>query len=162
LDDDFGLLLEHQDRVHFISLIFLDLHSQSVQKLTTIERRSESARITVNKADPTQFALESFNDGWSIQLFNVVKTDIIPSEIIDSLVSQPNFYEKCIYGLYWIRRDNAMVRFLLESLILIFKIARISVYNIEHKTEEEFDLELPAGYVYNVSFSLCIFKLFLL
>jgi hypothetical protein len=119
LDDDFGLLLERGDGVSFISLFFLDLHAQTIQKLTTIERRCEFAQIIVNKADPTQFLLDFKIDGeWSIQVCKVVKTDIILGEIINHFFWQPNFYEKCIYGLDWIENENGtMVSFLFMGLL---------------------------------------------
>jgi hypothetical protein len=116
LEDDFGLLLEYQyyGGVFFITLIFLDLHAQTLQKLTTIEYPCKLATISVNKADPTQFLLKSVLNGeWSMQLFKVKKTEIIPGEIIDRLVSCSHFYDGCIYGFNWIRNeDGTMVRYL--------------------------------------------------
>jgi hypothetical protein len=120
--DDFGILVECEDGVYFINFIFLDLYAQTVQKLSSIEYHCNYARIRVNQADPTEFALHLFDAVFAIQLCKVVKTDIILGDVINRLFDWPHFYDGRIYGFSWIQDDEGMtVRDLSDFL---FKLTR--------------------------------------
>jgi hypothetical protein len=122
LDDDFGILIEFQNEMSFISLIFLDLYAQTVQKLTTIEHRCRYAVILVNQSDPSQFALDFDIDGeWSIQLCKVVKTEIILTEVINLPFGLSHFYDGRIYG--FVEDDDGMI--VRDLHVILFKFSDI-------------------------------------
>jgi hypothetical protein len=148
LKNGFGLLEERGNRTHFISLIFLDLPQRSLQKLYTVE--CYIIDIVINKADSTTFLLRHVIDRESfLQICKITDKKIVICDVIDIDFSPGYFYDRDIYALDWYEE----VSFLYAFLINTFQIPRITLYNIEEKMTDKFDLEAPVGYIiYKVSF----------
>jgi hypothetical protein len=98
------LLDERGHENSFISLIFLDLHQLSLQKLHTIEFSFRNVKIVVNKADLTTFILTHNIDDddelyWRIG--KIVDNAIIVEDMIKIDFTPEYFYDKCAYLTKW-------------------------------------------------------------
>lgn len=98
LKDGFGLLEEHGNRNSFLSLIFLDLSQQTFKKIHTVEHRSISSKIVVDKADLTTFLLTYYIGGERVsRICKIVEKTIIIGEVVDTSVHPDSFYDKYVY-----------------------------------------------------------------
>jgi hypothetical protein len=106
LDENFGLMVEYENETCFISLIFLDFHRHSLQKLDTIQRECESLGIIVNKEEPTEFALVmNINGQRFAETCTVVHTDIVADDLIEITFSPQAYFDKRFYGFQWIENN---------------------------------------------------------
>jgi hypothetical protein len=120
LKDGFGLLDESGSGLEnsFLSLIFLDLHRHTLQKLHTVEYRSDLSKIIVNKTDPTTFILtygafrESF---WKI--CRIVDNAIIIGDVIETKPNPGCFYDKFAYSVDWNDGIGSRVSLLFTCII---------------------------------------------
>jgi hypothetical protein len=103
LKDGFGLLKERGDGSYFISLIFLDLHHQTLKKLHTVEYLSYYMNIFVNKADSTTFIL---NDELPTQICKIIDKTIVIGDLIEIDFYPQAFYGGNIYSLKLYDRDG--------------------------------------------------------
>lgn len=116
LKDGFGLLEERGDENYFTSLIFLDLHKCSLQKLYTIKYPSRPIQIIVDKTDPTTFLLRDINND-GIQICKIVDNSIITGDVFEAKLFSRAFVDKCVYGLKSYYTNYKEVRLLLIRLI---------------------------------------------
>jgi hypothetical protein len=102
LKDGFGLLREYRETNSFISLIFLDFHEHSLQKLHTIEYPSRWSKIVVNKADPMTFILTyPINNEQSSRMCKIVDNAIVVKDVVDIEFYPECFYDKFVYATEW-------------------------------------------------------------
>jgi hypothetical protein len=96
LKDGFGLLEERGETNSFISLIYLNLHRHTLQKLDTLEYSSDWINIVVNQSDPTTLILTLVIDGErSFRICNIVDNAVIVKNVIAI-----DFYPECFYDKY--------------------------------------------------------------
>jgi hypothetical protein len=96
LKEEFGLLKQYRDGNYFISLIFLNLHEPSLQKLCRIEYRFNDVNIVVDKIDPTIFLFK--NEQYK-RICKIVTKTIIIGDVIGIGFYLDYFYDKCVYSI---------------------------------------------------------------
>jgi hypothetical protein len=130
LDDDFGLFYEYQREgtACFISLVFLDLYRQKLEKLTTIEYPSDRG-VIVNKIEPTEFLVFSYVRPRTVQFCKVEKISIVSGEIVDIDFFPQAIYDGHIYGSDWID-DEEVMSLLFKFLSNCFNILGISYLHL--------------------------------
>lgn len=102
LDENFGLSVEYENDTYFVSLIFLDFHRRSLQKLDTIECRCDWLYILVNKEEPTQFALVMKIDrDYFSQPCTIVGTSIVADDRIALSFAPQAYLNGHLYALKW-------------------------------------------------------------
>jgi hypothetical protein len=111
LDHNFGLLVERTEThelffgvslpftVFSVTLIYLDLYAKKCEKFEKIDFTCDRLRIIVNKAEPTEFAINTYGPPSCIHLGKVDEHSMNLYELDDTDFPYQGYFDRRFYKL---------------------------------------------------------------